>query len=250
MKKLKKIFLYTYRILLFVAIIAAITALFSKVFFLLLKTVASIYLPYSAWFVFFLILSGGIWAIVTEINGQKERKKQLATLAEVESPNFQQELKTFVEDCLSKYSYMTEQDGDHYTVILPDPSRFLQISVGQSVIETQIFIGGWDEGSYYANSSEEFEELKQAFSLDLHDWLHDRTVQVAFITDEKQVPYSFICAVDNIEEIISKNLKSFSYHPWWIRILYLIFLIPPPKPVSKIQVFSANGVHDQIISIK
>ena len=88
MKKLKKIFLYTYRILLFVAIIAAITALFSKGFFLLLKTVASIYLPYSAWFVFFLILSGGIWAIVTEINDQKESKKQLTTLAEVESPNF------------------------------------------------------------------------------------------------------------------------------------------------------------------
>lgn len=250
MKRILKIFLWAYRILMLFAIGFAITAPFAWLFFFIFKKLALIYPPYSAWLVFALFFAAGIWSMVSNIRSQKEAKKNQAELDNMQQPDFKGELREIVASCLAKYSYNIAKGEDDYTISLPDSNRIIHIGIGQTGIETQIFVGGWDEESYYLGSSNDLAELAEEFSSNLDDWLNDRTVQVCFITNEDKFPYSFACSATDMDKVISEKLENYSNDPLGIRILMYIFLVSPPKPVLEIQITSANGIHDRIIPMK
>ena len=248
-KRILKILLWTYRVLMLFAVGFAILAPFAWLFFFILKKLTLIYLPYSAWLVFILFCAAGIWSIVSEVRSQKETKKIQSELDNTQQQDFEAEIRQIVEKHLAKYSYNITKGERDYTVSLSDPNRVIHIDIGKTGIDVQIFVGGWDEDSYDVYSSEELQDFEKEFSSDLDDWLNDRIVQVCFITDEDRFPYSFACAATDMDEVISKELESHSNDPWWIRILMFVFLISPPKPVLEIQITSANGVHDRTIPV-
>lgn len=247
MKKAGKIALYTYRVLLALAILAAGGELLACILFFLLKPLVLLYPPYSAWAVIALFFVVGIWVTVAGIRSQRKHRKEQEERAKIKRPDFKSELIEIVETCLSKYPYEVSRDESDFTLFMPDHNRSIHFDIGPSGIDMQIFVGGWDEDGYYANSPEELKELVEKFSSDLDDWLNDRIVQVCFITDEARFPYSFACSSADMDEVISKQLEGYSADFWWMRILRFIFLFPPPKPVLEIQVTSANGVYDRTI---
>ena len=251
MKKFRKTVLYTYRIVLFLILFFAFCIvggkLLGRLLFLLLKPLVLLYPPHSIWAVIALFYVVGIWVTVAGIRSQRKRRKEQEERAKIKRPDFKSELIEIVETCLSKYPYEVSRDESDFTLFMPDHNRSIHFDIGPSGIDMQIFVGGWDEDGYYANSPEELKELVEKFSSDLDDWLNDRIVQVCFVTDEDKFPYSFACEATDMDEIISKEFSSYSSDPWWWRLLRFIFLFPPPKPVLEIQVTSANGVHDRTI---
>ena len=250
MKNIKKVILYTYRILLFLAIIGVITWLLARIFFFLFKQIASIYLPYSAWLVFILLCAAGVWAMVSEAKSQRDTRRKQAEWEKMEHPDFTTELTKIVETCLATYPYEVKKGEDAFTLFMPNHSRSIHFDIDPSAIRTQIFVGGWDENFYDIVSPDDLKDLEEALSSDLDDWLNDRIVQVCFMTGEEKFPYSFACSAVEMEEVISKRLKDFFDEPFLIRILRPIFLFPPPKPILEVQITSANGIHDRIIPIQ
>lgn len=250
MKRILKIFLWTYRILMLFVVGFVIFSPFAWLFFFILKKLALLYLPYSAWLVFILFCAAGIWSMVSNVRSQKEAKKKQAEFDNMQQPDFEGKIREIVERCLAKYSYNIVKGENDYTISLPDSNRIIHIDIRQTGIETQIFVGGWDEESYYLDSPDDLAELEEEFFSNLDDWLNDRIVQVCFITNKDKFPYSFARPAADMDEAISEKLESYSNDPWWIRILMLIFLVAPPKPVLEIQITSANGIHDRIIPMK
>lgn len=256
MKKVRKIALYTYRVLLFLVLfLSAFLVVFLPPFLLLchvilflMEKLALLCPPYSVWGVFVLMFVGGIWAIVSESRLQREAKRAQAERKEMERLDFTAELTKIVEDCLIKYPYEVQKGENEFTLFMPNHSRTIHFDIGLSGIDMQIFVGGWDEEGYYVAFSENLNKLAEKLSSDLDDWLNDRIAQVCFITDEDRFPYSFACSADDIDEVVSEKFSGYSSDPWWWRLLRFVFLFPPPKPVLEIQITSANGVHDRIIS--
>ena len=230
MKNFRKAVLYTYRTLLFLSLSGIVVVgggiLLGRILMIPLKLLIPLYLPYSAWAVFLLVVAGGIWPVVSETKSQRESKRELAKRVETEHPDFTAELLHIVETCLAKYPHEVRKGNSDFTIFMPDRSRTIHLDIGPSGIEMQIFVGGWDEDSYCAHSPDELKELAEEFSSDLDDWLNDRIVQVCFIKDEDGFPFSFACSADNMDEFIFTRLEGYSEDFWWLRILRIIFLFP------------------------
>ena len=186
MKKFKKAILYTYRIVLILVLFGVFVSVGGKllghILFLLLKPLVLLYPPYSAWAVIALFYAAGIWMTVSGLRSQRKRRKERENQAKIKRPDFKSEVTEIVEICLAKYPYEVIRDEDDFTLFMPDHSRSIHFDIGPTGIDMQIFVGGWDEDSYDANSPEELKELAEEFASDLDDWLNDRIVQVCFIT--------------------------------------------------------------------
>lgn len=247
MKKLRKLLLYTYRTLIILALSTATITLLARLFFFIMKKIALIYPPYTAWLVYILFFAAGIWAILSEVKSQRETKKQQAVWEAQASVDFTEEFYNIVERCLSQYPYEIQLKDYYYTIVLAK-GRHIDIRVEPVFIEMQIHLDGYEENSYYADTPEDLPDLEREFSADLYKWLTDQWVLISFVSDDEKYLSYRSSALEDIDTVIKEQLHP-PADPIWFRILSCILLFSNKEPpVAKICVTSANSTLDRIIS--